>query len=560
MKLSKMLFKSLRETPSDIELESHKIMIKSSLIHQAGSGIYSYLPLAWKSLRKIEQIIREEIDNVGGQELRMPVIQPKSLWDKSGRSISMGQELFNLNDRRQKPFVLAPTHEELLTSIVKEMIYSYKSLPQLIYQMQTKLRDEPRPRGGLLRVREFIMKDAYSFDLNKDGLDESYENLSNAYMNIYDRCGLEVIKIEADSGAIGGKDSHEFVAISDAGEDKIVICNNCNYSANSEKASFSKKQYTIDSNLENQEFPTPGIKTIASLCKFAKVESYQTIKAMFYNSKDELICAVIRGDYEINELKLARAIGDPNIKPASNELLKKHDIPAGSASPLGKSIKVIADDSLLKANNYIAGANKEGYHIKNVNIGEDFTASIIEDISQIPDNAQCSKCNKDLSFKKAIEVGHIFKLGTIYSEKFDANYLDINGKSKTIEMGCYGIGTGRLLAAVIEQNHDKNGPIFPKSVSPYDLIISPIKYENKIIKEYSDKIYDLLKSNKFDIVLDDRKESPGVKFSDADLLGFPIRLIISEKLIEQNMIEIKLRNSEESIKIENKKLIDYLKK
>ena len=560
MKLSKMLFKSLRNTPSDIELESHKIMIKSSMIHQAGAGIYSYLPLAWKSLRNIEEIIRFEMDAVGGQELRMPVIQPKSLWDKSGRSISMGQELFNLNDRRDKPFVLAPTHEELLTTIVKETISSYKSLPQLIYQMQTKLRDEPRPRGGLLRVREFIMKDAYSFDLDKEGLDESYEKQAQAYKNIYEKCGLEVIQIEADSGAIGGKDSHEFVALSEAGEDKVVLCNNCNYSANSEKAIFSKNEYPLENKLKKEEISTPGVKTISELCKFTGVKPYKTIKAMFYNSKNKLICVVIRGDLEVNELKLARIAGDPDIKPANNKLLEEHNIPSGSASPIGKELFVIADDSITKSNNYIAGANKHGYHVKNINIDEDFSANIIQDIAQIPDKANCAKCDSNLYFKKAIEVGHIFKLGTVYSEKFDASYLNANGQKNTIEMGCYGIGTGRLLAAIIEQNRDENGPIFPETISPYEVIISALKYENPKIKEYSDDIYGQLLNEGISVVLDDRKETPGVKFSDADLLGFPIRITTSERLIEENMIELKLRNSQKSIKIEKNNIINYIKK
>ena len=292
MYLSKMLFKSLRELPSDIELESHKIMLKSSMIHQAGSGIYTYLPTAWKSLKKIEAIIRQEMDAIGGQELRMPVIQPKDIWSKSGRFEAMGDELFKLLDRRKKPFVLAPTHEEILTLIVKDIISSYKSLPQVLYQIQTKLRDEPRPRGGLLRVREFVMKDAYSFDINQEGLDENYNKFSTAYHNIYERCGLEVIKIEADSGAIGGKDSHEFVAISESGEDTVVLCNNCNYAANTEKAIFAKTEFTDESNEEKKEILTPNIKTIPDLCKFLNIPEYKTIKAMFYETKDKFICVV----------------------------------------------------------------------------------------------------------------------------------------------------------------------------------------------------------------------------------------------------------------------------
>ena len=560
MYLSKMLFKSLRELPSDIELESHKIMLKSSMIHQASSGIYSYLPTAWKSLKKIESIIREEMDAIGGQELRMPVIQPKDIWSKSGRFQTMGDELFKLVDRRKKPFVLAPTHEEILTLIVKDIISSYKSLPQILYQIQTKLRDEPRPRGGLLRVREFVMKDAYSFDINQEGLDQNYNKFSTAYHNIYERCGLEVIKIEADSGAIGGKDSHEFVAISESGEDTVVLCNNCDYAANTEKAIFTKTEFTDESTSEKKEILTPNIKTIPALCKFLNIPEYKTIKAMFYETNDKFICVVIRGDYEINELKLARILGTTDFKSASQSTLEKHNIPSGSASPINKDIYTIADDSLEKGNNFVAGANKENYHISNINLHTDFKADIITDIAKFPDQAKCINCNNDLYTKKAIEVGHIFKLGTIYSEKFNTKFLTESGARESIEMGCYGIGTGRLLAAIIEQNHDKNGPIFPKSISPYEIIITALNNDIPEVKAYSEEIYNLLNQSGFSTVLDDRKESPGVKFSDADLLGFPIRITVSKRLIETKSAEIKLRKNKDSITINKNEILDYLKK
>jgi len=560
MYLSKMLFKSLRQLPSEIELESHKIMLKSSMIHQAGSGIYSYLPTAWKSLKNIESIIREEMDAIGGQELRMPVIQPKDIWSKSGRFHTMGDELFKLQDRRKKPFVLAPTHEEILTLIVKDIISSHKSLPQILYQIQTKLRDEPRPRGGLLRVREFVMKDAYSFDMNQDGLDKSYNKFSIAYNNIYERCGLEVIQIEADSGAIGGKDSHEFVAISESGEDTVVLCNNCNYAANTEKAIFAKTEFTDETNNEKKEISTPNIKTISALCKFLNIPDYKTIKSMFYETSNKFICVVIRGDYEVNELKLARILGTADFKPASQTTLEKHNIPSGSASPINKNIYTIADNSLEKGNNYVAGANKENYHISNINLNIDFKADIVTDIAKFPKEAKCLKCNNDLYTKKAIEVGHIFKLGTIYSEKFNTKFLTESGIRESIEMGCYGIGTGRLLAAIIEQNHDDKGPIFPKSISPYNIIITALNIDDLKVEGYSKEIYNLLIKSGFSTVLDDRNESPGVKFSDADLLGFPIRITISKKLEEKKLLEIKLRKDKDSITINKNKILDYLKK
>ena len=560
MYLSKMLFKSLRQLPSEIELESHKIMLKSSMIHQAGSGIYSYLPTAWKSLKNIESIMREEMDALGGQELRMPIIQPKDIWSKSGRFHTMGDELFKLQDRRQKPFVLAPTHEEILTLIVKDIISSHKSLPQILYQIQTKLRDEPRPRGGLLRVREFVMKDAYSFDINQDGLDQSYNKFSIAYNNIYERCGLEVIQIEADSGAIGGKDSHEFVAISESGEDTVVLCNNCNYAANTEKAIFAKTEFIDETNNEKKEISTPDIKTIPDLCKFLNIPDYKTIKSMFYETGNKFICVVIRGDYEVNELKLARTLGTADFKPASQATLEKHHIPSGSASPINKNIYTIADDSLEKGNNFVAGANKENYHISNINLNIDFKADIVTDIAKFPEKAKCLKCNNDLYTKKAIEVGHIFKLGSVYSEKFNTKFLTESGIRESIEMGCYGIGTGRLLAAIIEQNHDEKGPIFPKSISPYRIIITALNIDDLKVEAYSQEIYNLLKKSGFSTVLDDRNESAGVKFSDADLLGFPIRITISKKLEEKKLLEIKLRKNKDSITINKNKILDYLKK
>ncbi|MCI0795339.1 MAG: proline--tRNA ligase, partial [Chloroflexi bacterium] len=480
MRVSRLFGKTLRDDPAEAELASHRLMLRAGMIYQVASGIYSYMPLAWRSLRKIEQIIREEMDAVGGQEVRMPVIQPQELWDESGRTDIMGPSLFRLKDRRGRPLVLAPTHEEVLTGMVKANVNSYRDLPLVVYQIQTKFRDEPRPRGGLIRVREFDMKDAYSFDADDEGLDKSYKSMIKAYNNIYRRCGLDVVMVEADSGAIGGKDSHEFILLADAGEDTIIICPQSHYYANAEKAVFQKPEQTPEDPLELEEVHTPGVKTIAELAEFLDVPTSKTLKAVFYSADGEVVFVVIRGDLEVNEVKLNNALGGvAELRLATPDEVRAKGLVAGSASPIGlDGIRIIADDSINMGSNFVVGANRQDYHLRNSNHPRDFKADVITDIALAEEGFACPLCGEPLTTRRGIEVGHVFKLGTRYSEVAGAYFPDQNDVQRPIIMGCYGIGVGRLLGAAIEQHHDDKGMILPTPLAPYEVSLIGLNVEN----------------------------------------------------------------------------------
>ena len=548
MRMSRMFGKTQRNDPAEAELASHRLMLRAGMIYQVSAGVYSYMPLALRTLRKIEQIIREEIDAAGGQEVMMSALQPLEFWEKSGRSEAMGNELFRLHDRRDRPLVLAPTHEELLTYMVKANVNSYRDLPLIIYQIQTKFRDEPRPRGGLIRVREFDMKDAYSFDVDQDGLDVSYDAMAQAYRNIFSRCGLETIEVEADSGAIGGKDSSEFILIADAGEDTIVLCPSGDYAANAEKAVFAKPQQDAEPLLPIEEAHTPGIKTIDELSKYLKEPARKTLKAVFYMAMGELVFVVIRGDLEVNEVKLSNVLGGaPGLRLASPEEVQEHGLTAGSASPIGlNGIKVVADDSVDMGSNFLAGANKPDYHLRNTNHHRDFEADIVDDIALAQRGDSCEKCGTELVMRRGIEVGHIFKLGTRYSDVLDAHYPDENGEPHLILMGCYGIGVGRLLGATIEQNHDDNGMVLPATIAPYDVSLVALNMQNETVAESAQALYDELRGAGLEVLFDDRNESAGVKFNDADLIGLPIRLVVSLRNIRDSVVEVKRRSSSEA--------------
>lgn len=547
MKLSKNFGKTQKETPGDAELISHQLLIKSGLIHQVASGIYSYMPIAWRSLKKIENIVRNEIDKAGGQEIRMPVLQPQEIWDLSGRTEIFGPDLFKLSDRRKRKLVMAPTHEEVLTLMVKTHVNTYKDLPLLIYQIQTKFRDETRPRGGLIRVREFDMKDAYSFDISNEGLDQNYNAMITAYENIYNRIGLETIKVEADSGAIGGQASHEFMAVSSIGEDTILKCSKCDYAANSEKAEFVRiKQKTISEKiLPLEEIHTPEIKTIESLTKNLSLDPDKMIKTLIYlDSNNQPLAAIIRGDLDVNETKLSNLNDGKDLRLATSEELSNLNIPYGFASPIQlKNIKIIVDTSVNFGNNYIIGSNKENFHYKNSNYPRDFSSDIVSDIALAKPQDLCVKCNNKLELKKGIEVGHVFKLGTKYSEKLGAMYINSENKQIPIIMGCYGIGIGRLLSAVIEQNNDQKGIIFPKSIAPFDAMLSVINTKQENIRKIGEEFYSNLMNCGLDILYDDRDESPGVKFKDSDLLGLPFRIVLSERNLKNQQVEIQERKS-----------------
>ena len=545
MRLSQSFGKTLRDTPAEAELVSHQLMLRAGMIHQTAAGVYSYMPLAWRSIRKIEEIIREEMDAAGGQEMHMSKLQPRELWERSGRFEAYGPDLMRLTDRRERGLVLAPTHEELLTTIVKANVHSYRDLPAVLYQIQTKFRDEPRPRGGLIRVREFDMKDAYSFDADQDGLDASYDAMSRAYRRIFDRCGLPAIVVDADSGAIGGKDSQEFVLLADAGEDNIILCETpCGYAANAEKAEFRKPPNPAEEPQAVEEVHTPGVKTIAELAEYMDVPAAKTLKAVFYMVDGELSFVVIRGDLEVNEIKLSNALGNPSeLRLASAGEVAAAGVVAGSASPVGLSgVRVIADDSAALGANFLAGANRDGYHLRGVNYPRDFSADVMADIALAQSRYACVRCGSALAERRGIEVGHIFKLGTRYSDVLDAQYLDSAGARHPIIMGCYGIGVERLLAAAIERNHDENGIVFPPPIAPYDVHLVALNTNADDARDAADSLYAALTAAGLSVLYDDRAESAGVKFNDADLIGLPVRVVSSRRNLRQGVVEIKRRD------------------
>ena len=549
MKMSKLFHRTFRDIPAEAQLISHKLLLQAGLINQVAAGIYSYMPLAWRSLRKIESIVREEIDKVGAQEIKLGILQPRELWQKSGRDLTYGPDMMRLSDRRDRDMVLPPTNEELITHTVKSTIQSYRDLPVILYQIQTKFRDEPRPRGGLIRVREFDMMDAYSFDLDETGLEESYSSMVTAYQNTFARCGIETVIAEADSGAIGGKDSKEFILITDAGEDTVVMCEECDYTANDEKAEF-KVLSNENKPLPMEEIYTPRQKSIKEVSDYLNVKTSQTIKTLFYISDGEMICVALRGDLDINETKLKNKLSAQEIRLASLEEVSQSNNIVGFASPVGiKNIKIIVDNSLLAGGNFVCGANKQDYHLANVNYHRDFIGALEGDIALAKAGYICKKCNGNLITKRGIEIGHVFKLGTSYSNPLEATYTDKNGDSKEVVMGSYGIGIGRILAGAIEQKSDDKGIIFPKNIAPYELLITVLNISDKNTKNIADKLYEDLKLKGIDVLIDDRDESPGVKFNDADLLGIPIRLVVSPRNLAKGELEVKVRNRSDSFMI-----------
>ena len=548
MRFSRMVSKTLRDDPPDAETASHRLMLRAGLIHQVAAGVYSYLPMALRSLRKIESIIREEMDAAGGQELMMPALQPQELWEQTGRKKAFGDNMFALNDRHGRNLVLAPTHEEVVTNLVKANVQSYRDLPQILYQIQTKFRDEARPRAGLVRVREFDMKDAYSFNADEDSLDESYQAMAEAYQNIFRRCGLPVLMAEADSGAIGGKDSHEFLLATDTGEDTVITCESCSYTANAEKAASTIPKLLSEQEQCLEEVATPGIKTIAALAKFLSVHESKTLKAVFYIADGEPVFVTIRGDLEVNETKLKNALHATDLRMADGEEARSAGLVAGSASPIGlNDIKIVVDLSVTNGNNFIAGANKPDVHYKGANYPRDFEADTVADISLAQPGQLCPLCGQTLESTKGIEVGHIFKLGTFFSESLGADFLDAEGQQHPVMMGCYGIGVGRLLAAAVEQNNDENGIVFPAPIAPYQIHMIALNINDNEVSEVAEKLYRDLELAGIEVLFDDREDAAaGVKFNDADLIGLPVRLVVSPRNLKDGKVEIKGRTDSES--------------
>ena len=547
MRISQLMTKTLRQAPAEADTVSHQLLVRAGMVHQVASGIYSYLPLGWRVLRNLEQIVREELDMAGGQELLMPVLQPYELWERTGRHRAFGQSLFSLTDRRERRLCLGPTHEEMITELVRHQVRSYRDLPLLLYQIQTKFRDEPRPRGGLLRVREFPMMDLYSFDTDEEGLDVSYQKMRRAYLSIFERCGLPTMEVEADSGAIGGKDSHEFMVVAESGEDVIIHCQQCKYAANMEKAQSAKPDGDREPVKQKEEIATPGMKSIEEVAGYLGIPKRQTFKAVFYAADGSLVFVVIRGDLEVNETKLRNALKCADLQLAGEDRVRQAGLVAGSASPAGLSgIKTVADDSIKLGANFVAGANRPDYHLKNVNYPRDFQVDMMLDIAVAQPGQGCPRCGSPLASTRGIEAGHIFKLGTVFSEELGAQFLDQKGENRPIIMGCYGIGVGRLMAAAIEQSHDDKGIVWPVPLAPYNIYLCLLGADNAEVAATAEKLYADLEARGLGVLLDDRQESPGVKFNDADLLGIPLRLVVSPRTLKSKSAELKWRDKEQS--------------
>lgn len=553
MRVSQQLSRTLRDAPRDSEGGNQELLVRAGFIRQLTAGVYSLLPLGQRVSRKIMQIVRAEMDAAGGQEVSLPIMQPREWWEKQppngpSRASAMGDMLFKLRDRREREMVLAPTHEEVINAIVAEFARSYRDLPQLVYQIQTKFRDEPRPRGGLLRVREFLMKDLYSFDADAAGLDRSYRTMAQAYRRIFERIGLRYIVIEADSGAIGGKDSQEFIAPTPAGEDDAIVCVSCGYAANREKAEFVRSRLPHESAGTIEEVYTPGCASISDLAAFLGVSAERTMKVVCYAVSGRLILALVRGDLEINEVKLSNTLTRAGLNVvdlhlASAEELEQAGIVAGFTSPLnkGEPILIIGDSSLQQGQNFVAGANKIDYHLKNVNYPRDFRVDIWADLASAFEGALCVRCGGSLRSERGTEVGHIFKVGAKYAELFDTTFLDAGGEARPLLMGCYGLGIGRTLAALVEQSHDEKGLIWPFSVAPYHVSLLGLDLDKGENRTLSDQLYADLNAAGIEVLYDDRLESAGVKFNDADLLGLPLRAVISKRSLKNGGVELKLR-------------------
>ena len=543
MRMSGMFGKTLRNAPAEAEAANHQLMLRAALVQQLAAGIYSYLPIGQRVMRKIEQIIREEMDRANGQEVVMPALQPAELWEASGRAETMSDVLFHLKDRRERDYVIGPTHEEVVVDLFKRQVQSYRDMPLMVYQIQTKARDEARPRGGLMRVREFTMKDAYSFDADWDGLDASYQAARDAYVRIFERCGVPVIPVLADSGAIGGKESEEFIFLFELGEDTVLLCPHCEYAANAEKADHKKAELPPEGALPLEEVSTPGQKTIDDLVRFLKIPQSRTLKAVFYEAAGRPVFVAIRGDLDVNEAKLRNALKVTEIALLDDAGVKKHGLVAGSASPVGiKDIQIIADDTVLSSHNLVAGANKPDVHLRNVNYERDWSAAIVTDISLTRAGHPCPRCGTALEERRGQEMGHVFKLGTVYTERLAAQFTDEAGELKPAIMGCYGIGVGRVFAGAIEANHDERGIIWPRELAPYDVHLVGLGFDKPGVRESAEQVYQQLVDAGLQVLYDDREEgSAGVKFNDADLLGMPVRVTVSPRSIGNGGAEVKRR-------------------
>lgn len=570
MLASKLYSPTLRELPSDAVVMSHKYMLKAGMMRKIANGTYAYLPLAFRSIQKIENIIRAEINKTGAQEILMPIIQPAEIWQATGRWNVYGEEMFKLKDRHGRDYCLAPTHEEMVTTLIQMDTNSYKKLPVSVYQIQNKYRDEKRPRFGLMRSREFIMKDGYTFDADEEGMNKQYELMYDAYTRIFTRCGLKFRPVIADSGAIGGNASHEFEVLADSGEADIVYCKDCDFAANIEAVKPNTLTSDVKNDKEKEIVQTPGQHTIEKVCNYLHLPVKSSVKAVVYKLDDTVVLAMVRGDHEVNEVRLQSIYNAINVDMASDEDLKACGLTAGYISPIGlktsEHFDIICDASVMEMQDACCGANVKDEHYIHVNPARDFGNVKVDTIRQIDAGDVCPHCGGKIVLTKGIEVGQVFKLGTKYSEKLDATFLDNNGKSRPMFMGCYGIGVTRTVAASIEQNHDENGIIWPVAIAPYEVVIVPANNKSEDVMKAAEGIYNALESSQDEIVFDDRAERAGIKFKDADLIGYPLRVTIGKKWQESGCVEIKLRRTGEVFEVpyENcaekvEELLNYLR-
>lgn len=557
------LIPTLREVPADADIKSHQLLLRAGYIRQTASGVYTYMPLAKKVLDHIGHIVREEMENAGAAELLMPALQPAELWQESGRWYTYGEELMRLHDRHGRDFALGATHEEVITSLVSDEVQSYKKLPLTLYQIQTKFRDEKRPRFGLLRGREFIMKDAYSFHTSPESLDDTYQKMYTAYTNIFTRCGLDFRAVLADSGAIGGKDTQEFMVLSDIGEDTIAYSDSSDYAANIEMAEVVREyEKSTEAELELKEVATPNHKTIAEVSAFLQTQPEQCIKTLVFRVDDELVIILVRGDHEVNDIKVKNVLNATNVELADHEeTVELLGCSIGSLGPVnvGEKVKIYADNAVKSMVNAVCGANKEGYHYINAVPGRDFTVAGYGDFRFIMEGDPSPDGKGTIKFARGIEVGHIFKLGTTYSDAMNAAYLDENGRSQHYIMGCYGIGVSRTLSAIAEQYNDENGLVWPKRIAPFNIHLIPVNPKDAQQMALADQLYKLLKNKRYSVLMDDRNERPGVKFKDSDLIGLPVRITVGKKAGE-GIVEVKVRQTGEMFEMNTDELLDFMER
>lgn len=565
MRVTQTLIPTLREIPADADTISHQLLLRAGMVRKVAAGVYTLLPLGYRVVQKIEQIVREEMNRADGVEMLLPIIQPAELWYESGRWYVYGPELFRLKDRHNRDFCLGPTHEEVFTDLVRQEVKSYRQLPLLLYQIQNKYRDERRPRFGLLRGREFIMKDLYSFDKDEEGLEISYRKMYDAYTRIFTRCGLTFRAVEADTGAIGGSDTHEFVVLADTGEAEIVYCTSCDYAADVEKAPCKTggKTPCEDEMKEYELVATPGARTIEEVAEYLDVPPERIIKTLLYQADRELIAVLVRGDHHANEIKIKNFLGVNQLEALEeNESEEKYGLPLGYVGPINLKekgvVKILADEEIRHLRNAVAGANRSGFHYRYVNSERDFMVDNYGDFRVAVEGDPCPSCNQPLKKRRGIEVGQIFKLGTKYSKAMGATVLDEHGNEIPIVMGCYGIGITRTMAAAVEQGHDEDGIIWPVDIAPFEVVVMTVNQRDSLQTDIAEKIYQDLKNAGIDVIYDDRNERPGVKFKDADLIGYPIRLVVGNRTIEENLVEIKVRSTGEITYKEKKEAVDYI--